>query len=232
MTYLVSSRRSLEIWGGGCNIYERRGGAEPSIYFTNPPYFYRPSGTDQISVLFRLGPWIVYAITKISKKKLHRLHTYTAVFCVRKYDVTACADNVIDRAVKIKDDTMLCRCKKQWKIRRYFVVKPLSSKSEVNASKTCRFLFHMHSEYIRVTRRSHSNMAFSTILDISIDFFAYWRSIREEVYSVIDCLHVTGFIQSIFGILVRDEINSSISPWQSLNGISIKENSLYSSMSS
>ena len=127
--------------GGGCKIYERRGGAEPSIYFTNPPYFYRPSGTDQISVLFRLGPWIVYAITKISKKKFHRLHTYTAVFFVRKYDVTACADDVIDGAVKIKDDTTLCRCKKQWKNRRYLVVKPLSSKSEVNASKTCRFCY-------------------------------------------------------------------------------------------
>ena len=116
--------------GGGCKIYERRGGAEPSIYFTNPPYFYRPS-----------GPWIVYAITKIRKKKIRRLHKYTAVFCVQKYNVTACADDVIDGAVKIKDDTTLCRCKKQLKIRRYLVVKPLSSKSEVNAIKTCRFCF-------------------------------------------------------------------------------------------
>ena len=136
---------------------------------------------------------MVYAITKISKKKFRRLHTYTAVFCVRKYegaavaewlsswlavqedrgsrlvisffqveiwlkerligvnpqnnqpqrkyDVTACADDVIDGSVIIKDDTTLCRCKKQWKIRRYLIVKPLSSKSEVNASKTCRFCF-------------------------------------------------------------------------------------------
>ena len=127
---------------GGCKIYGRRGGTEPSIYFTNPPYFYRSSVTDQISVLFRLGPWIVYAITKISKKKKFRwLHTYTAMFCARKYDVTSCADDVIDGAVKIKDDTTLCRCKKQWKIRRFLVVKPLSSKSEVNGSKTCRFCF-------------------------------------------------------------------------------------------
>ena len=140
MTYLVSSRRSIEIWGGGCKIYERRGGAEPSIYFTNPPYFYRPSGTDQISVLFRLSPWIVYTITKL-RKKIRRLHTYTAVFCARKYDVTACADDVIDGAVKIKDDTTLCRCKKQWIIRRYLVVKPFSRKSEVNGSKTCHFCF-------------------------------------------------------------------------------------------
>ena len=135
MTYLVSSRRSIEIWGGGVKSMKA------SIYFTNPPYFYRPSETDQISALFRLGPWIVYPITKISKKKFRRLHTYTAVFCVRKYDVTACADDVIDGVVKIKDNTTLCHCKKQWKIRRYLVVKPLSSKSEVNASKTCRFCF-------------------------------------------------------------------------------------------
>ena len=49
ITYLVSCRRSIEIWRV-CKIYGRRGGAEPSIYFTNPPYFYRPSATDQISV--------------------------------------------------------------------------------------------------------------------------------------------------------------------------------------
>ena len=94
------------------------------------------------------------------------------------------------------------------------------------------FLFHMNSDHILVIRRSHSNGAFSTILDFSIDFFAYWRSIREEVYSVIDRLHVTGFIQSIFGILVRGEINSSISPRPFiLDGIPITENGLYSSMS-
>ena len=137
MTNLVSSRRFIEIWGRGCKIYERRGGAEPSIYFTNPPYFYRPSGTDQISVLFRLGPWIVYAITKISKKNPQAPYIYSSVLRA-KICVTACADDVIDGAVKIKDDTTLCRCKKQWKIRRYLVVKPPSSKSEVNASKTCR----------------------------------------------------------------------------------------------
>ena len=203
MTYLVSSRRSIEIWGVGCKINERRGGAEPSIYFTNPPYFYRPYGTDQISVLFRPGPWIVYAITKISKKNFRRLHTYTAVFCVRKYDVTTCADDVIDGAVKINDDTTLCRCKKQWKIRRYMVVKPLSSKSEVNASKTCRFCFISIQNISESPEDPIATGRFPPSWIISIDFFAYWRSIREEVYSVIDCLHVTGFIQSIFGILVR-----------------------------
>ena len=67
ITYLVSCRRSIEIWRV-CKIYGRRGGAEPSIYFTNPPYFYRPSATDQISVLFRRGPWIMYIVAKIGKK--------------------------------------------------------------------------------------------------------------------------------------------------------------------
>ena len=108
ITYLVSSRRSIEIWRV-CKIYGRRGGPEPSIYFTNPPYFYRPSGTDQISVLFCQGPCIAYAVAKI-RKKYHSLHTYTAEFCVRKCDVTASMDNVIDYAVKIKDHTTLCCC--------------------------------------------------------------------------------------------------------------------------
>ena len=75
ITYLVSYRRSIEIWRV-CKIYGRRGGAEPSIYFTNPPYFYRPSGTDQISVLFRRGPWIVYAVTKIRQKSTQAAYIY------------------------------------------------------------------------------------------------------------------------------------------------------------
>ena len=40
------------------------------------------------------------------------LHTYTAELCMRKCDVTTCADDVIDNAVNIKDDTTLCRCLK------------------------------------------------------------------------------------------------------------------------
>ena len=75
ITYLVSYRRSIEIWRV-CKIYGRRGGAEPSIYFTNPPYFYRPSGTDQISVLFRRGPWIVYTVTKIRQKSTQAAYIY------------------------------------------------------------------------------------------------------------------------------------------------------------
>ena len=75
ITYFVISRRSIEIWRV-CKIYGRRGGAEPSIYFTNPPYFYRPSWTDQISVLFRQGPWIVYAVTKIGRKSTQPAYIY------------------------------------------------------------------------------------------------------------------------------------------------------------
>ena len=78
ITYLVSYRRSIEIWRV-CKIYGRRGGAEPSIYFTNPPYFYRPSGTDQISVLFCRGPWTVYAVTKISKNSTQASYIYGRV---------------------------------------------------------------------------------------------------------------------------------------------------------
>ena len=120
---------------------------------------------------------------------------------------------------------------KQWKIWRYLVVKPLSSKSEVNGSKTCRFCFICIQNISGSPEDPIATGRFPP-LDFSIDFFAYWRSIREEVYSVIDCLHVTGFIQLIFGILVRGEINSSISQRQLLNSIPIKENLLYSSMSS
>ena len=41
-------RRYSEIWWV-CKIYGRLGSASPSIDFTNPAYFYRPSVTDQIS---------------------------------------------------------------------------------------------------------------------------------------------------------------------------------------
>ena len=54
----------------------------------------------------------MYAVTKIGKNQ-HRLHTYAAEFCARKCDVTTCADDVIDYAVKINDDKTLCCCKNQ-----------------------------------------------------------------------------------------------------------------------
>ena len=68
-------------------------------------------------------------------------------------------------------------------------------------------LLLIHSEYILVARRSHSNGDVVRHLGFLDRFFAYWRSIRE-VYSVIDRLHVTGFIQSGFDILVRGEIKT------------------------
>ena len=52
----------------------------------------------------------MYTVTKIGKNQ-RKLRTYTAKFCARICDVTTCADDVIDDAVKIKDDTTLCRCK-------------------------------------------------------------------------------------------------------------------------
>ena len=209
ITYLVSCRRSIEIWRV-CKIYGRRGGAEPSIYFTNPPYFYRPSATDQISVLFRRGPWIMYVVAKIGKKSMQiRLHTYTAEFCARKCDVTTCADDVIDYAMKIKDETMLCFVKIKEEIDVSPLLKLHQCKSEVNRNKRMSFLFLIQSEHILVSRRSHSNGDVVRHLGFLNKFFAYWRSIRE-VYSVIDRLHVTCFIQWVCDILVRGEINSIV----------------------
>ena len=88
ITYLVSYRRSIKIWRV-CKIYGRRGGAEPSIYFTNPTYFYRPSWTDQISVLFRRGPWIVYTVTKMGKKSTQASYIYSRVLRAKmwRYDL-------------------------------------------------------------------------------------------------------------------------------------------------
>ena len=116
--------------------------------------------------------------------------------CERKYDVTTCADDVIDGAVKIKDDTTLCRCKKQWKIRRYLVVKPRSSKSEVNGIKhivSVSYAFNTYPGHQKIPKQRDvfHHLGF-------LNFFAYWRSIREEVYSVTYRLHVTGFYPIIF----------------------------------
>ena len=63
----------------------------------------------------------------------------------------------------------------------------------------------MQSDHILVSRRPHSNGDVVRHLGFLNRFFAYWRSIRE-VYSVIDRLHVTGFIQWVCDILVRGEI--------------------------
>ena len=67
ITYLVSSKPYIEICRV-CKIYGRRGGAEPSIDFTNPTYFYVRSWTDQISVLFRRGPLFIYTVLRKIRK--------------------------------------------------------------------------------------------------------------------------------------------------------------------
>ena len=74
-------------------------------------------------------------------------------------------------------------------------------------------LFLIHSEYMLVARRSHSNGDVVRHLGFLNIFFAYWRSIRE-VYRVIDRFHVTGLIQSVSDILVRGEIIQFMPPSQ------------------
>ena len=95
------------------------------------------------------------------------------------------------------------------------MLKLLLCKSEVNRNKRMSFLFLIKSEHILVSRRSHSNGDVVRHLGFLNRFFAYWRSIRE-VYSVIDRLHVTGFIQWVCDILVRGEIKSRF--WDCWNG--------------
>ena len=204
--YLVSCRRSIEIWRV-CKIYGRRGGAEPSIYFTNPPYFYGPSATDQISVLFRRGPWIMYVVAKIGKKSKQTSYMYGRVLRAKmwRYDLRG-------RRHRPRYENQ-GRCCAFVKIKEEIDVSPLLKvlpcKSEVNRNKRMSFLFLIQSEHILVSRRSHSNGDVVRHLGFLNRLFAYWRSIRE-VYSVIDRLHVTGFIQWVCDILVRGEINKLI----------------------
>ena len=104
ITYLVSSRSYIEICRV-CKIYGRRGGAEPSIYFTNPTYFYIRSGTDQISVLFRRGPLFVYAVIRTIRKFIRPAEKLTTSMLAGKCDVASCATShhdVIDAGMKFK----------------------------------------------------------------------------------------------------------------------------------
>ena len=104
ITYLVISRPYIEICRV-CKIYGRRGGAEPSIYFTNPTYFYVRSGTDQISVLFRRGPLFVYAVLRKIRKFIRTAKRLTTSVLTRKCDVASCATShyyVIDAGMKVK----------------------------------------------------------------------------------------------------------------------------------
>ena len=90
------------------------------------------------------------------------------------------------------------------------LLKLLPCKSEVNRNKRMSFLFLIQSDHILVSRRSHSNGYVVRHLGFLNKFFAYWRSIRE-VYSAIDRLHVTCFVQWVCDILVRGEINFHVS---------------------
>ena len=90
ITYLVSSRPYIEICRV-CKIYGRRGGAEHSIYFTNPTYFYVRSGTDQISVLFHWGPLFVYVVLRKIRKFIRTADKLTTSMLARKCDVVSCA---------------------------------------------------------------------------------------------------------------------------------------------
>ena len=74
------------------------------------------------------------------------------------------------------------------------------------ANKKCRFCFLFIQKISWSSEDPIATGTLSAILDFSREVFAYWRSIRE-VYRVIDRLHVTCFIQSVFDILVRGEIN-------------------------
>ena len=104
ITYLVSSRPYIEICQVG-KIYGRRGGAEPSIYFTNPTYFYVLSRTNQISVLFRRRPSLVYAVLRKIRKFIRTADKETTSILARKCDVASCATShydVIDAGMKVK----------------------------------------------------------------------------------------------------------------------------------
>ena len=101
---MVSSRLYIEICRV-CKIYGRRGGAEPSIYFTNPTYFYVRSGTDQISVLFRRGILFVYAVFRKIRKFIRNADKLTTSMLARKCNVASCATShydVIDTGMKVK----------------------------------------------------------------------------------------------------------------------------------
>ena len=69
---------------------------------------------------------------------------------MRKCDVSTFADDVIDDALNIKDDTTLCRC---YKIYEEIDVSSLLNLSRVKAklaSIKMSFLFFIHSEHILV----------------------------------------------------------------------------------
>ena len=204
ITYLVSSRGSIEIWRV-CKIYWRRGSASPSIYFTNPPYFYRPSGTDQISVLFRQGHWIVYAVTKIGQKSTQAAYTvYSRDFCAKmwRYDLRgrhhkrSCEKRTTRRyaVVKINEEINFSSLLNLFRVR-----------AKLAGISKCLFCFLYIQIIILIARMSHSNGDVVCHLGFLNRFFCL-LTVYKKVYRVIDRVHVTGFIQSVSDILVRGEI--------------------------
>ena len=133
ITYLVSSRLYIEICRV-CKIYGRRGGAEPSIYFTNPTYFYVRSGTDQISVLFRRGPLFVYTVFRKIRKFICTTDKLTTSrrLLARKCDVASCATShhdVIDAGMKVKGNFEVLRVRKLRQKQHYLVVRCATCKT-------------------------------------------------------------------------------------------------------
>ena len=103
--YLFGQFQTVHRNMSGFKIYERRGGAKPSIYFTNPTYFYVRSWTDQISVLFCRGPLFVYAVLRKTRKFIRTADKLTTSMLARKCHVASCATShygVIDAGMKVK----------------------------------------------------------------------------------------------------------------------------------
>ena len=131
ITYLISSRPYIEICRV-CKIYGRRGGAEPSIYFTNPTYFYVLYGADQISVLFRRGPVLCK-----TRKFIH-----ITSMLARKCDVASCATShydVIDTSMKVKAYFEVLWVGKPSQKQHYLVVRCVICKTLVIENHKCRF---------------------------------------------------------------------------------------------
>ena len=130
ITYLVSSRPYIEICRV-CKIYGRRGGAEPSIYFTNPTYLYVRSGTDQISVLIRRGPLFGYAVLRKIRKLIRTADKLTSMLA-RKCDVASCATShydVIHAVMKVKAYFEVRLVRKSRQKQHYLVVRCATCKT-------------------------------------------------------------------------------------------------------
>ena len=106
--------------------------AEPSIYFTNPTYFYERSGTDQISVLFRRGPLFVFAVLRKIRKFIRTADKLTTSILARKCDVASWATShydVIDTGMKVKGNFEVLWVQKSRQKQHYLVVRCATCKT-------------------------------------------------------------------------------------------------------